>query len=93
ETSELILKTAKLTDDEIEQILAVPASDNIDDIRLFTRLLPYFDGHHHIEDIMYYENLRRSNILTLIDKFRDVLIVCQYEDTTVAELLPYNTLQ
>nr|XP_027200002.1 GATOR complex protein NPRL3-like [Dermatophagoides pteronyssinus] len=94
ESSELILKSStRLTDDEIEQILSiVPAANNLDDIRLFVKLLPYFDGHHHIEDIMYYENLRRSHILTLIDKFRNVLIVCQYEDTTVAELLPYNTL-
>lgn len=92
ESSESILQNTGLTADEISAILSLPSAENLDDIRMFARLIPYLDGHHHIEDIMYYENLRRSHILTLIDKFRDVLIICQYEDTTVAELLPYNTV-
>lgn len=33
---------------------------------------------------MYNENLRRSQIIALLDKFRDVLITCQYEDTAIA---------
>lgn len=93
QSSELILRDAGLTPREINEILSTPSADNLDDIRMFAKLVPYFDGDHHIEDIMYYENLRRSYILTLIDKFRDVLIICHYEDTAVTELLPYNTLQ
>ena len=46
----------------------------------FGRLTPYFRGNHHLEEVMYYENLRRSQLLTLLDKFRDVLFSCQHED-------------
>lgn len=94
ESSELnqLLSDINLSKEEIKAVLATQAADNLEDIRLFARLCSYFDGQHHIEDIMYYENLRRSQILTLIDKFRDVLITCQYEDVTVSELLPYKTI-
>lgn len=29
---------------------------------------------------MYYENLHRSQLVTVIDKFREVLQICQYQD-------------
>ena len=48
--------------------------------RFLFRLTPYFRGIHHLEEVMYYENLRRSQLLTLIEKFRDVLFSCQHED-------------
>lgn len=44
------------------------------------RLFPYFSGKNHIEEIMYFENLRRSQLVTLIEKYKDVLILCTYED-------------
>ena len=47
------------------------------------RLCPYFNGKHHIEEIMYYENVRRSQLLTLLDKFRDVLVMCQHQDSGI----------
>lgn len=93
QSSEFLLQNVGFSQEEINAVLSTPAADNLDDIHMFAKLCHYFDGHHHIEDIMYYENLRRSQILTIIDKFRDVLITCQYEDTTVAELLPYKMLQ
>ena len=40
----------------------------------------YFQGEHHLEEIMFYENLRRSQLLQLLDKFRDVLILYETED-------------
>ena len=43
---------------------------------LFCRLLKYFNGCHHLEDIMLLENLPRSKLLTLIDKFSNVLVTC-----------------
>ncbi|KAK3090338.1 hypothetical protein FSP39_011028 [Pinctada imbricata] len=71
---------AHLTKEEKEAVYNVPASKNLEDIKLFTRLCPYFNGKHHMEEIMYYENLSRSQLMTVIDKFRQVLISCQYED-------------
>ena len=46
----------------------------------YYRLCPYFNGRHHLEEIMYYENVRRSELLTLLDKFRRVLMTCEHED-------------
>jgi len=48
------------------------------------RLLQYFRGHHHLEEIMYNENMRRSQLKTLLDKFRNVLVVTNHEDPIVS---------
>ncbi|XP_070497809.1 GATOR complex protein NPRL3 [Chironomus tepperi] len=63
-------------------ILKVPASSNLEDLNLMVRLKQsgYFQGEHHLEEIMFYENLRRSQLLQLLDKFRDVLILYETED-------------
>ncbi|CAH1273823.1 NPRL3 [Branchiostoma lanceolatum] len=73
-----------LTEGERMSVLKVPAASNPEDLRLFARLVWYFRGQHHLEEIMYYENLRRSQLLTLLDKFREVLITCQHEDAAAA---------
>lgn len=69
-----------LTKVEKRSVLQVPAASNPEDLKLFTKLTPYFRGNHHLEEVMYYENLRRPQLLTLLDKFRDVLFSCQHED-------------
>lgn len=92
ESAANILYPLNLTESERESILRVPAARNLDDLRLFARLCPYFNGNRHLEDIMYYENVRRSQLLALIDKFREVLITCQYEDSAVAQLSPYDSI-
>ncbi|XP_012280656.1 GATOR complex protein NPRL3 isoform X2 [Orussus abietinus] len=57
-----------------------------DDMILMDKLcrLGYFDGSHHLEEIMYLENIRRSQLLQILDKFRDVLITCESEDPAIA---------
>lgn len=93
ESATSLFSHLNLSESEIESILRVPAARNLDDLKLFARLCPYFDGRRHLEDIMYYENVRRSQLLALIDKFRDVIVVMTYEDAAVAQLLhyPYTT--
>ncbi|XP_066598005.1 GATOR complex protein NPRL3 [Prorops nasuta] len=61
-----------------------------DDIILLDKLcrLGYFNGGHHLEEIMYLENIRRSQLLQILDKFRDILITCECEDPAIA--LFYN---
>lgn len=49
-----------------------------------SRLLHYFRGHHHLEEIMYNENMRRSHLKTLFDKFRSVLVVTNHEDPIIS---------
>lgn len=79
-----------LTKSDCEYVLAIAAARNLDDLRLFAQLIVYFDGRNHLEHIMYYANVRRSQLLALIDKFRDVLITAQHEDPAVAELCPFT---
>ncbi|XP_006894929.1 PREDICTED: nitrogen permease regulator 3-like protein isoform X2 [Elephantulus edwardii] len=75
---------ASLSEHEREAILSVPAAQNPEDLRMFARLLHYFRGRHHLEEIMYNENTRRSQLLMLFDKFRSVLVVTTHEDPVIA---------
>lgn len=66
----------------------ISAASNAEDLALMVKLfqLGYFKGEHHLEEIMYFENLRRSQLLQLLDKFRDVLIIYETEDPSIASL-------
>ncbi|KAM9304720.1 GATOR1 complex protein NPRL3 [Gastrophryne carolinensis] len=75
---------ASLTQSEREAILNVPAAQNPEDLKMFARLLHYFRGRHHLEEIMYNENMRRSQLLMLFDKFRSVLVVTNHEDPVIS---------
>lgn len=88
ETTLSELKRAGLSQAAAGSVMAIPASRNPEDLRFFLRLLPYFDGKHHVEDIMFFENLERSRVLILCDKFRDILFTCHYEDVAVHQLSP-----
>lgn len=74
---------SNFNDVEKAEIKKIPASENLDDLRLFVRLVPYFNGNYHLEEIMYHENVRRSHLLQLMDKFRSILITHNQEDTNV----------
>ncbi|KAG5888473.1 hypothetical protein JTB14_022103 [Gonioctena quinquepunctata] len=73
-------------DEERSSIFKIPATNTPEDLKLFAKLCrkEYFQGNHHIEEIMYLENLRRSQLLQLLDKFRDVLITYETEDPAIA---------
>ncbi|KAM9784883.1 GATOR1 complex protein NPRL3 isoform 1-T1 [Syngnathus typhle] len=75
---------ASLSDHDRQYILNIPAAQNQEDLRMFARLLHYFRGHHHLEEIMYNENMRRSQLKTLLDKFRSVLVVTNHEDPIIS---------
>uniref|UniRef100_A0A4W4DTL3 GATOR complex protein NPRL3 n=1 Tax=Electrophorus electricus TaxID=8005 RepID=A0A4W4DTL3_ELEEL len=75
---------ASLAEHERQAILSVPAAQNPEDLRMFARLLHYFRGHHHLEEIMYNENMRRSQLKTLFDKFHSVLVVTNHEDPIIS---------
>merc|ERR1740128_568075 len=73
----------EFTPEEREVLLAVPAADNIEDLARFVHLSRYFRGQHHLEEIMYLENIRRSTLLHLLDKFRDLVIKTEHEDPVI----------
>lgn len=84
------LQRAGLSQAGAKNVLAVPSSKSPDDLKLLIRLIPYFDGKHHVEDIMFFENLERSQVLILCDKFREILFTCHYEDVAVSQLSPFG---
>ncbi|KAG9331330.1 hypothetical protein JZ751_019496 [Albula glossodonta] len=75
---------ASLSEHERRVILSIPAAQNPEDLRMFARLLHYFRGRHHLEEIMYNENMRRSQLKTLFDKFHSVLVVTNHEDPVIS---------
>uniref|UniRef100_A0A1B6LTL1 GATOR complex protein NPRL3 n=1 Tax=Graphocephala atropunctata TaxID=36148 RepID=A0A1B6LTL1_9HEMI len=77
---------ADFTEEERAAILRLPAASNADDLKLLVRLVQqgYLHGMHHLEEIMYLENVRRSQLLQLLDKFREVLITCEMEDPAIS---------
>lgn len=77
---------ADFSEAERVAILKIPAATNSDDLALLAKLYRcgYLRGLHHLEEIMYLENLRRSQLLQLLDKFRDVLVTCETEDPALS---------
>jgi len=48
------------------------------------RLCQYFDGRHHLEEMMFYENIRRSQLLIILDKFYEILVVSHHEEPSIS---------
>ena len=63
---------------------AVDAARHPEDLFLFLKLLKYFDGVHHLEEIMYRENLVRFELITILDKFNPLLRTSVREDEIAA---------
>ncbi|XP_063962050.1 GATOR1 complex protein NPRL3-like [Lytechinus pictus] len=76
----LDMLTEHLTKEEKASVLAIPHANNPEDIKLFARICPYLRGMHHLEEIMYYENVNRSQLYALLEKFREVLVTCSHQD-------------
>ncbi|XP_038212660.1 GATOR complex protein NPRL3 [Zerene cesonia] len=88
-TTESLLDT--FTAEERAVLAKIPAADNPDDLLLLAQLHKkgYFRGEQHLEEIMFMENVTRSQLMQLLDKFKDVLITFETEDPAVAMLYPY----
>lgn len=69
----------------------LPSTITQDDMKLFLHFFKqgYFNGTHHIEEIMYLENKSRSNIYQLIDKFRQLIVTCDIEDAYISQFYPH----
>eukprot|EP00095_Tigriopus_kingsejongensis_P000669 maker-scaffold340_size202118-snap-gene-0.20 protein:Tk00669 transcript:maker-scaffold340_size202118-snap-gene-0.20-mRNA-1 annotation:"conserved hypothetical protein" len=71
----------KFDEEEIKELKELEYTD--DDVRLFIRCAPYFNGRYHIEEIMFHENVNRTSLLQIIHKFRDVLVEHEHEDPAI----------
>nr|XP_002130884.1 GATOR complex protein NPRL3-like [Ciona intestinalis]XP_009858314.1 GATOR complex protein NPRL3-like [Ciona intestinalis] len=59
---------------------SITASQAPINFNLFLRLLKYFDGRHHLEEMMYRENLLRGDIVNILDQFKPLLLTTVRED-------------
>ncbi len=71
------------SDEEKSRIMASPGAETLEDVTLFARCAPYFRNGYNVEEIMYWENLRRFQILSTVDKFRDILVIEEREDPKI----------
>ncbi len=81
---------SNLSEDERRALLKLPGTSSPEDFHLLLRLLKqgYLQGTSHLEEIMYLENIRRSQLVQLIEKFQDILITCECEDPAVSTFYP-----
>ena len=77
----IILKA--FDEEEKKMIMALPGAQNIKDLRLFARLAPYFSGRYHIEEILFFANVRRSDLHVILDLFASIIALHEHEDTAI----------
>ncbi|XP_055332030.1 GATOR complex protein NPRL3-like [Paramacrobiotus metropolitanus] len=74
-----------------KKVTAIPVAGNENhhnqDLAVFIKLLPYFRGNAHLEEMMFNANIKRSQLMTILDKFRDVLITVVHEDPSLPPAL------
>ncbi|KAL1914294.1 uncharacterized protein VTP21DRAFT_9032 [Calcarisporiella thermophila] len=70
-----ISTSGQATDSEREYIRALTAEKPVDVATLFERLVHYFDGRHHTEEILFRENISSKQLLAVTSQFREELIV------------------
>jgi hypothetical protein len=54
-------------------------NDNSPEYGLFKRLCPYFRGFHHLEEIMWRENVSRDDITKVLKKYQHILVLVHHE--------------
>ena len=73
------------TASEQSVILSVPAASDLGDLGQFVRFSKYWEGDHHIEEMMYHENCTRYELLQSVDKFSTILVKHEHEDPVVTK--------
>lgn len=48
--------------------------------QLFLKLCPFFRGKHHIEEIMWRENITREDLMKVLEKYQTLLVTCVHEE-------------
>ena len=88
ETDPSVLLKA-FTEEERQIILGLPGAQYVKDLRLFARLAPYFSGRYHIEEILFFANVRRSDLHNILDLFSPIIALHEHEDTAITSF--YDT--
>ncbi|CDW53709.1 NPR3 domain containing protein [Trichuris trichiura] len=71
-------------------LLAHRASADPARLEMFIQLLPYFDGEHHIEEMMFFETLSRTEVMQVISDYDDMLVLSVHEDPFLERRLTYG---
>ncbi|OQV22315.1 Nitrogen permease regulator 3-like protein [Hypsibius exemplaris] len=72
-----------------DTINAIPAAAAItedgqpSELVFFMKIIPYLRGRTHLEEMMFNLNVKRSQLTTVLDKFREVLVTTVYEDPNI----------
>jgi hypothetical protein len=61
-----------------EEILKITTDKN--ELAKFAQVAVFMNGKYHIEEIMYHMDLRRAQLLQIIDKFRSIVVRHEHED-------------
>jgi len=77
EDIDTILGAFNSTDDR-EEILKITTDKN--ELAKFAQVAVFMNGKYHIEEIMYHMDLRRAQLLQIIDKFRSIIVRHEHED-------------
>lgn len=64
-----------------EEILRITNDKN--ELAKFAPVAVYMNGKYHIEEIMYHTDLRRAQLLQIIDKFRNIIVRHEHEDSAL----------
>ena len=61
-----------------QEILKITSDKN--ELAKFAQVAVFMNGKYHIEEIMYHMDLRRAQLLQIIDKFRLIIVRHEHED-------------
>ncbi|DAZ99834.1 TPA: hypothetical protein N0F65_008577, partial [Lagenidium giganteum] len=65
------------TDQEREYLDRIATTNPV--FTLFKRLCVYFHGQYHLEEIMWRENVSRSELRTVLSTYQDIIVCCLHE--------------
>ena len=64
--------------DDREEMLKI--TDDKKELSTFAQVAVFMNGKYHLEEIMYHMDLRRAQLLQIIDKFRNIVVRHEHED-------------
>lgn len=85
---------AEVTDDydtileafnEADRAVIMSVTRDKNELAMFAQVAVYMNGKYHLEEIMYHKDLRRAQLLQIIDKFRVILVRHEHEDQALTK--------
>lgn len=72
-----------------EQEIIKKVNYELEELNLFCRCAPYFNGENHVEAIRYHENVSREAIENMVHIFNSVVLKFEYEDEALKHHFKY----